>query len=68
MADIVVLNDRLNHLIDKAENLYRQASEAEQVAMVEVDDIRAAILRHQAEIADLEVRLARIRMDEALAR
>jgi len=68
MADIVALNDRLNRLIDKAENLYRQANEAEQVAMTEVDDIRAAILRHQAEIADLEVQLARIRMDEAVAR
>jgi peptidoglycan hydrolase CwlO-like protein len=67
MADIMALNDRLNRLIDKAENQYRQATEAEQVAMTEVDDIRASILRHQAEIADLEVRLARIRMNEAMA-
>jgi hypothetical protein len=68
MADIMVLNDRLNRLIGKAESLYHQANEAEQVAMNEIDDIRAGILRHQAEIADLEVRLARIRMKEALAR
>lgn len=68
MADIMALNDRLNRLIDRAENLYRQANEAEQVAMTEVDDIRASILRHQAEIAYLDVRLARIRMDQAIVR